>query len=154
MKWTLLHPCGYSVSNVFAFFHNFRSRDGLLGPLSDVVIWKILYWFGDEELVIWTTTSACMNTNTASTILQWMVDPLSATAFIHIFFFEMYQNFLTIRKQIYYFLWTIFRKRVKIVGTKFSQRCICRWLGISACTALAWRDWHFRGQHTRITVTS
>ena len=29
-----------------------------MGPLSGVVIWKILYWFGDEDLVIWTATSA------------------------------------------------------------------------------------------------
>ena len=36
-----------------------------MGPLSGVVIWKILYLFGDEDLIIWTATSASMNSSTA-----------------------------------------------------------------------------------------
>ena len=31
---------------------DFRSREGLMDPLSGVVISKILYRFGDEDLVI------------------------------------------------------------------------------------------------------
>ena len=57
-----------------------------MGPLSGVVIWKILYWFGDEDLVIWTTTSASMNRSTASKILEWVINPLSAIVFIDIIF--------------------------------------------------------------------
>ena len=34
---------------------DFRSREGLMGPLSGTVILKILYRFGDEDLVIWTS---------------------------------------------------------------------------------------------------
>ena len=33
----------------------------VMGPLSGVLIWKILYWFGDEDLVIWEET---LNQNT------------------------------------------------------------------------------------------
>ena len=65
---------------------DFRSREGLMGPLSGVVILKILYQFGDEDLVIWTATSASMNRSTASEILEWMINPLCATAFIDILF--------------------------------------------------------------------
>ena len=65
-----------------------------MGPLSGVVIWKILYWFGDEDLVIWTATSASMNRSTASKILEWVINPLSAIVFIDIIF-EIYQKFLT-----------------------------------------------------------
>ena len=65
-----------------------------MGPLSGVVIWKILYWFGDEELVIWTATSANMDRSTASKILEWVIKPLSAIVFIDIVF-EIYQKFLT-----------------------------------------------------------
>ena len=117
----------------------------LMGPLSGVVIWKILYRFGDEDLVIWTASSASINRSTTSNILQWIINPLSATAFIHGFFFRNISKFPDKKETIYYLLSTIFRKRVDIVGTLFSQRCICRWHGITACTALARRDWHFRG---------
>ena len=65
---------------------DFRSREGLMGPLSRVVNLKILYQFGDEDLVIWTATSASMNRSTASEILEWMINPLCATAFIDILF--------------------------------------------------------------------
>ena len=34
---------------------DFRSRERLMGPLSGAVILKILYRFGDEDLVIWTS---------------------------------------------------------------------------------------------------
>ena len=44
---------------------DFRSREGLMGPLSDVVILKILHRFADEDLVIWTDISASMNRGTA-----------------------------------------------------------------------------------------
>ena len=57
-----------------------------MGPLSRVVNLKILYQFGDEDLVIWTATSASMNRSTASEILEWMINPLCATAFIDILF--------------------------------------------------------------------
>ena len=55
-------------------------------PLSGVVILKILYRFGVEDLVIWTATSASMNRSTASEILEWIVNTLCATAFIDILF--------------------------------------------------------------------
>ena len=65
-----------------------------MGPLSGVVIWKIIYWFGDEDLVIWTATSASMNRSTASKILEWEINPLNAIVFIDIIF-EIYEKFLT-----------------------------------------------------------
>ena len=58
----------------------------------------IFYRFGDEELVIWTTTSASMNRRTASETLEWIIDPLCATASIDISF-EMYQNVITKRNK-------------------------------------------------------
>ena len=57
-----------------------------MGPLSGVVILKIIYRFGEEDLVIWTATSASMHRSTASEILEWTINPLCATAFIHILF--------------------------------------------------------------------
>ena len=57
-----------------------------MGPLSGVVILKILYRFGDDDLVIWTTTSAIMNRSTASEIMGWIINPLCVTAFIDILF--------------------------------------------------------------------
>ena len=65
---------------------DFRSREGFMGPQSGVVILKILYRFGDEDLVIWTATSASMNRSTASEISEWIINPLCATAFIDILF--------------------------------------------------------------------
>ena len=50
-----------------------------------VVVWKILYRFGDEDLVIWTAASASMNRSTATEIsiwLKWITNPLIAIAFI------------------------------------------------------------------------
>ena len=67
-----------------------------MGPLLGIVIWKILYWFADEDLVLWTATSASMNRSTASKTLEWINNPLSATAFFNIMF-EIYQKFLTKR---------------------------------------------------------
>ena len=57
-----------------------------MGPLSGVVILKIIYRFGDKDLAIWTATSANMNKSTASEILEWIINPLCATAFIDILF--------------------------------------------------------------------
>ena len=57
-----------------------------MGPLSGVVILKNLYRFGDEDLVIWTATSASMNRSRASEILEWIINPLCATAFNDILF--------------------------------------------------------------------
>ena len=118
---------------------DFRSRWGLMGPLSGVVILKILYRFGDEDLVIWTATSASMNRSTASEILEWIINPLCANAFNDILFENI---------KFHYKKETNIQTFVMKYGTLFSQRCICRWLGTSACTALARRDWHFRCQHT------
>ena len=108
-----------------------------MGPLSGVVILKILYRFGDEDLVIWTATSASMNRSTASEILEWIINPLCATAFIDILF-ENIKISLQKEEMFKDLLWNMV----------FSQRCNCRWLGTSACTALARKVWHFRGQLT------
>ena len=53
-----------------------------MGSQSGVVIWKILYRFGDEDLVIWNTTRARMKRSTASKILERIIKPLCATPFI------------------------------------------------------------------------
>ena len=83
---------------------DFRSREGLMGPLSGVVILKILYRFGDEDLVIWTATSASMNRSTASEILEWIINPLCANAFNDILFENI--KFHYKKKQIFkYWLW-------------------------------------------------
>ena len=83
-----------------------------MGPLSGVVIWKILYRFGDEDLVIWTTTSASMNRSAASKILEWIINPLCATAFIDILS-EIYQNFLTKRNNCLYICYGQFSENVQ-----------------------------------------
>ena len=57
-----------------------------MGPLSGGVVWKILYRFGDEDLVIWTATNASMKRSTASEVY-----PLCVAAFIDISL-EIYQN--------------------------------------------------------------
>ena len=83
---------------------DFRSREGLMGPLSGVVILKILSRFGDEDLVIWTATSAGMNRSTASEILEWIINPLCATAFIDILFENIKIHYK--KKQIFkHLLW-------------------------------------------------
>ena len=55
-----------------------------MGPLSGVVILKVLYRFGDKDLVIWIITNASMNRSTASETLKWVIRPLCATTFIDI----------------------------------------------------------------------
>ena len=60
------------------------------------------FWFervlvGDEDLVVWTATSAIMNRSTASEILKWIINPLCATTFIDVLF-EIYQNFIKMKK--------------------------------------------------------
>ena len=51
---------------------HFRIRKGLMGAPSGAMISKILYRFGNEDLVLSTTTSANMDWGIASGILQWI----------------------------------------------------------------------------------
>ena len=77
---------------------DFRSREGHMDPAYGVVVWKILYRFGGEDLVIWTATNASMNRRTASEILEWRIHPIYDTALIDILF-EIYQNCIAKRNK-------------------------------------------------------